>query len=353
MNNNNDKVRVIDLRLIFDKTAQHKKVFFVILPTVLILSYLLILAVPRTYTSSTVMAPELGAAADMSSLGDIASSFGIDLPSGQNVDAISPLLYPDLMNDNGFVTQLFQIQLTTLDGSVQTSYYNYLLHHTDAPWWTKMMVWIRTKVSSPKPAIGLPSKFDPYHLSKLDNDIAGAIRNSVSIMTDKKTGVITITAQSQDPMVSKIIADSTRSLLKSYIINYRTSKARNDVAHYTTLVASAKHDYERVRQSYGAFSDANTDVLLESVRAKQEDLENDMQLKYNAYSALVAQLNAAKTKLQDSTPVFTMIQGAEVPVKASGPKRMVFALGMTLLFAILLTLWYTRDIILTDHALSE
>ena len=87
------------------------------------------------------------------------------------------------------------------------------------------------------------------------------------------------------------------------------------------------------------------DVVLESVKLKQNDLENDMQLKYNTYTTLVAQLKAADAKLQERTPVFTTIQGAEVPVKPSGPKRMLFVLEMFISAFIILSVYVIRDIL--------
>ena len=90
------------------------------------------------------------------------------------------------------------------------------------------------------------------------------------------------------------------------------------------------------------------DVVLESVKLKQNDLENDMQLKYNTYTTLVAQLKAADSKLQEHTPVFTTIQGAEVPVKPSGPKRMLFVIGVTFIICIIITIYSIRDIILAE-----
>jgi uncharacterized protein involved in exopolysaccharide biosynthesis len=56
-----------------------------------------------------------------------------------------------------------------------------------------------------------------------------------------------------------------------------------------------------------------------------------MQLKYNAYTTLNTQMLAAKAKVQERTPVFTVVQGAAVPIKASSPKRMLFVLGMLIL----------------------
>ena len=49
-----------------------------------------------------------------------------------------------------------------------------------------------------------------------------------------------------------------------------------------------------------------------------------MQLKYNTYSAAKNQYDAAKAKLQETIPVFTIIKGAQVPIKPAGPKRMIF-----------------------------
>jgi len=80
-------------------------------------------------------------------------------------------------------------------------------------------------------------------------------------------------------------------------------------------------------------------VVLESYKAKQNDLENDMQLKYNTYSTLNTQLQQAIAKVQENTPVFTVIKGATVPLQPAGPKRMVFVL-MALVFALLATVLY-------------
>ena len=70
--------------------------------------------------------------------------------------------------------------------------------------------------------------------------------------------------------------------MQRYITEYRTNKARHDLQYFKQLTVEAKHEYEKERQLYGSYSDANTDVVLQSFRSKQEDLENDMQLKFNA-----------------------------------------------------------------------
>ena len=72
-----------------------------------------------------------------------------------------------------------------------------------------------------------------------------------------------------------------------------------------------------------------------------------MQIKFNTYNALNTQLQAAKAKVQEKTPAFTIIQGASVPIKPAGPKRMFFVLAM-MFMAFILTIGYIlKDDILT------
>lgn len=330
-----NKEDYIDIRDILGKILSKKKIFLITLPITFVVACLVIVPVPRTYKSTTCMAPEMGNITSNGGIADIASSFGVDLSNIQSTDAISPLLYPDLMNDNKFVTSFFPIKVRTLDGTINCTYYEFLTKYKKSTWYLVPVAFLRKlpKLLSKqeKHNASGKEKFDPYVLSEKDDAICQAIRGNIAIKVDRKTSVISITVQSQDPLVSKIVADSVRTQLQDYITQYRTSKARNDMIYFQKLTNEARAEYVKARQTYGGYADANTDVILESYRAKQEDLENDMQLKYNNYSTMLAQLQAAKAKVQERTPAFTTIQGAEVPIKASGPKRMLFVLGMLFL----------------------
>lgn len=335
---------VIDLRIIFKKIWAKKKIYAIVLPMALVLSCAYILCIPRTYTSSLSLAPELNNSSNLGgTIGSLASSFGIDLGSMETTDAINPMLYPDLMEDNGFVVGLFNIKVATADGSVKCSYFDYLTKHQEYPFWTKGIGSIKKLFAKEEVKAKGGAKMNPYMLSKKQDDVASAIRKGISISIDKKTAVITISTEAQDPLVCKTLADSVKERLQVFITNYRTSKARVDEQYYKTLASEAKSEYERARRLYGSYADANTDVILTSMRAKQEDLENDMQLKYNAYTAMTTQYQAAKAKVQERTPAFTVVKGAAVPIKATGPKRMIFVLGMLILAFILSTLYIIKD----------
>ena len=72
-------------------------------------------------------------------------------------------------------------------------------------------------------------------------------------------------------------------------------------------------------------------MVLQSARTKLIDLENEMQLQYNAYNTIAQQLTAAEAKVQEETPAFTTLQSATVPVQKSGPSRAKMCLIFTFL----------------------
>lgn len=325
------KPEVIDLTIIVKKIWQNKKLFYKTLPIAFVLSCIYIFSLPRYYTSDVKLAPEMENSMGGGTLGSIAASFGFDLSEMQTSDAITPLLYPDLMEDNKFVTDMFSINVANQDGDIKCNYYDYLKKYQKKTWWSYPIKWIKDLFPKDSEAKGAAGKRDPYYLSKKDNSIAEKIRDNVKISIDKKTGVITINVTAQDPLIAKTVADSIMTRLQDFITDYRTSKARVDVEYYKKLAAEAKAEYEKARQRYGSYADANMDIVLESYRAKRDDLENDMQLKYNTYSTMNTQLQAAMAKVQERTPVFTVVKGAAVPIKPAGPKRMIFVAGMLIL----------------------
>lgn len=343
----NKELEVIDLKIIFKKIWAGRKLFYKVLPITFVISCLYILCIPRTYTSSLSLAPELNSSSGIGgTLGSLASSFGFDLDNLETSDAINPMLYPDLMDDNGFIVGLFDIKVKSLDEKISCNYYDYLTKYQDQPFWIIAINSIKNilpKEEDPLAKHGTKEKRDPYILPKAQDDIAEKIRDCISISFDKKTAIISITAKAQDAFIAKTLCDSIKERLQIHITNYRTSKARIDELYYKELMAEAKKDYECSRRLYGAYSDANTDVVLKSFQAKQNDLENDMQLTYNTYSTLVAQYQAAKAKVQERTPAFTIVKGASVAVKASSPKRMIFVAAMLFLAFIITSLYIIKE----------
>ena len=133
MEQNKEKIKQIDVVAITKEMWQHRKLYFMFLPIVFILSCLLIICVPRYYVSTSKLAPELSSY-NSSSLGELASSFGFDSGGNStNGDAIFPELYPDLIASNDFIISLFDVKVKSEDNQINTTYYDYLATKQKSP----------------------------------------------------------------------------------------------------------------------------------------------------------------------------------------------------------------------------
>ena len=107
----------------------------------------------------------------------------------------------------------------------------------------------------------------------------------------------------------------------------------------SAFLEEAKAAYEKSRQKYASFADANSEVVLMSYQSKLEDLENDMQLKFNNYSQTAQQVQKAQAKIQENTPAFTVIQNATVPLKSSSMPRTLMVIIFVFVGVIADALW--------------
>lgn len=339
------KEDVIDLRKVAKKIWLRKKLFFKVLPVVFVVSCVYIVLIPRYYTCSVMLAPEVENPSGSGVLGSLASSFGVNLSQGMTTDAISPMLYPDLMGSMDFMVSLFDVGVTNEEGDLSTNYYDYIRYHQQKSVWSLPMSWVAKLLSLFAKEDGYKGegKVNPFRLTKEQKDVIELMGDKIQCSVDKKTDVITVTVKDQDPLICACMADTVSARLQKFITAYRTNKARVDMEYYEKLTEEAKADYEEALRLYGRLVDANLNVVRKAAELKQTDLENEMQLKYNTYSALNTQFQAAKAKVQERTPAFTTLQCATVPIKPAGPKRMLFVLGMLLLGSVGVAVYILKD----------
>jgi len=309
----------------------HRKLYYKVLPITFVIAAILTLSIPNYYKCTVMLAPELSGNKNTNSLADIASSFGLNLGSkNMGSEALFPTLYPDLMNSVTFRASLFPIKVQREDDSTGVdimTYYDYLKDGQKLPWWSAGVKVVVEAITSlffdEEPDNG---KVNAFKLTKEQFEITKAMKKKIVCDVDKKTLVITIDVEDQDPLICATIADSVQARLQDFITDYRTKKARVDLEYNQKLYAEARNRYEKACRTYASHVDANRNVLFQTARSELTKLENEMNLQYQAYSQVAAQLRLAEAKVQEDTPAFTTLQPATVPVKKTGPKRAIICL---------------------------
>lgn len=280
---------------------------------------------PKSYTAEVVLAPELNSSSIglNSNLADMASNLGIDIGDKKTADAIYPDIYPDIFESPDFILGLFNVQVTTVEGATKT-YKEHLLKDSKAPFWTYPQVYLanlRKKKGSIKVS-GKEKGENSFLISQEDENLCNAIKGLIGCQIDNKTSLITISTTDQDPMVAAIMADTLQKRLQTYITGYRTKKARTDYLYFKKLTDESKARYLKAQQAYAGYADANMDPDLASISTHRDQLENEMQLRYNIYTQTLAQLQQALAKIQERTPAFSIIQNSRMPYRPSSRPRL-------------------------------
>ena len=346
-NNNNKPIMAEDtFYVMFRKLRKSKKQ--IIRNTIIggIIGIAIALGVQKTWTSEVVLAPEMAGENSLGgSVGSLASMVGINL-GASGTDAIYPELYPQIIESTPFIVGLFEVPVTSLDGSISTSYYDYLKNYQTYSWVDYPMIWgkrLMRKLSDilkNNPFKASSDTIDPFYLSRDQFSLVESVRKgAVGAFVNKSDQIITLSVTTQDPLISATLADSVRVRLQEEITAYRTKKARHDMLYYEKLVEESRNSYKKLEHEYATFSDSHQNPFLESIKAKQTDLENQMNIAYTVYSQMVQQYEAAKAKVQERTPSFTTLHPASVSIKPSSTPKIVVAFGWCFLFFFMTCLW--------------
>jgi len=327
----------IDLIELIEKLWNRRKLILKVCGIALIIALVVAFSIPKTYTTTVKLAPELGSAKG-GSMGQLAALAGINLQP-QGMQDLSPDVYPDIMQSTPFLMGLFDVQVKDSKMRIDTTLFIYFAKYQKKAWWSYITnapfkligLFSSKKVEKSRGKTEDSGNLQPLVISRQQSGIMGALKNSINVSVDKKTQVITLSSTMQSPEISALIADTITSYMQNYIIGYRTKKARKDLDFSEYLYQDAKDKYYQAQQAYASYSDENTGIISARYRTTQERLQNEMNLAYGIYNQTAQQLQYAKVKVQDTTPVYTVVEPSVVPLKESGPSWKLIIIGFVFL----------------------
>lgn len=325
----------IDLMEYTRKLWAARKLLLKVAGIAVIVGIVIALSIPKKYTAEVTLSPESGKGGG-SSLSGMAAMLGIGTVNmGGDANALNISMTSDIVSSTPFILELFDTQVKTLDGEMDTTLVAYL-ETESAPWWNMIM-------SLPSKAIGgvmslfVPDKeeeikaINPFQLTPKQKGQVSAIKSIIMAESDKKTGMTKISVTLQDPLVAATLVDTVLVKLQKYITNYRTSKAQEDCKYWEQLYEQRKNEYYEAQEKYAKYSDNNQGVILQSVRIEQERLQNEQSLAFQVFSQVATQLQMSRAKLQEEKPAFAILEPASVPLQPSGTSRKMILVGIVFL----------------------
>ena len=128
----NDK-QEIDWMEILSKIIAIRKTLYKAAGVGVVLGIIIALSIPKQYTVTVTLSPEMGGDKASGGLASLASSF-LGGGSNNNSDALNVTLAPDIVSSTPFILELFNTRVQTLDGEIDTTLVTYL-DEQKGPWW--------------------------------------------------------------------------------------------------------------------------------------------------------------------------------------------------------------------------
>lgn len=343
--NTNSKEMEIDLMEILHKVIVLRKVIYKAAGIGLIIGIIIAISIPKQYTVEVTLSPEMGSTKGGGLSGLAASFLGSGATMSDGTDALNASLSADIVSSTPFLLELSVMEIPASENKKMTL--NTYLDEESSPWWSYIiglpsMVIGGVKslfIKEDEETISDRGNQGTIELSKKESQKIETLKKMIIASVDKKTSMTTVAVTLQNPKVAAVVADSVVGKLQEYIINYRTSKAKEDCIYLERLFKERQQEYYVAQKRYADYMDSHDNIILQSVRAEQERLQNDMSLAYQVYSQVASQLQVARAKVQEEKPVFAVVEPAVVPLNPSGTSKKIYVLAFIFLSVCIVIFW--------------
>ena len=345
--NHNDEEIEIDLIDLLRKVIGIRKKIYKAAGIGLIIGIIVAISIPKQYTVEVTLSPEMGSNKGGGLSGLAASFLGSGVSMGDGTDALNASLSADIVSSTPFLLELSAMDIPVTKNEVMTL--NTYLDEESSPWWSYVIGLPGMAIGGVK-ALFIEEDEDEtifsdkasqgaIELSKKESKKIETLKKMIIASVDKKTSMTTVSVTLQSPKVAAVVADSVVKKLQEYIIDYRTSKSKEDCLYLEKLFKERQQEYYAAQKKYADYMDSHDNIILQSVRAEQERLQNDMSLAYQVYSQVASQLQVARAKVQEEKPVFAVVEPAVVPLYPSGTSRKVYVLAFIFLSVCIVISW--------------
>ena len=258
---------------------------------------------PRTFTSGSVFMPQTRSAA--SSLSGLAATLGFTLPSTESGQ--TPAFYADLIESRSIL------------GAVVDSQFEY--RTAEGPARGTLVEIYRSKGDTPA----------------LRRDAAiRRLRDEVEASTVQKTGVVELDVTAEHPVLAQQINQRLIDLVNEFNLRTRQSQAAKEREFTERRLGEVRQELRTTEDRLQNFLQRNRDYTNSPELTFQvERLQREVSMRQEVFTTLAQAYEQAKIEEVRDTPVITVVQTPELPVRPDSRWLVVKAL-LGLLLGLLL-----------------
>lgn len=284
---------------------------------------------PKEYSASTKLLPyRTGSGAG--ALSGLAGLAGIRLPTGSADQTITADLYPVIARTLDFRISVAEAPLRFATTGQPVSMITYFkAHRPILDVVSGLISDLRYSVVSASTgekdsrtstitgANGAPLRvFDREYLK-----IVQDLDKRLLVNIDKKTSVISITGVMPSPYAAADLVETASQRLMQRIIDYEAKKAAEQLRFIEEQYNQARSRYQQSQQNLAVFADRNRSLVSPLAQIERDRLQSEFNVAFEVYQQLSGELQLARIKKNQDTPVFTVLEQVTVPNQRSSPRR--------------------------------
>lgn len=287
------------------------------------------LTMQRKYTVKTVMVPQMNSSGS-SSLSSLASLAGFDLSSATSGSEISPLIYPQIVSSVPFRMELLYTPLhfekvdRPVDMMTYSQEYAKLTLSEALKEYTIGLPFLVLKAIRGEKVIVLPDSTSkgpkPLVITEEEGEMLEKIGESVSLVVDRKEGFLTLTVRGIEPIQTAELAMKAQQLLQDEVIRLQTEKAQSDLDYIQARYDEAKAEAELYQERLAVITDRSQSMTTTRDRIERDRIQSKYTIANSIYTEMAKQLEQSKMQVKKDTPVFTIIQPVQIPIKSSNSR---------------------------------
>lgn len=307
------------------------------------------LVTPSQFTTSTKMVPQSSGGNQKvgGGLSSLASMAGISLNMNQTSSELLPQTYPQIVQSVPFQLKLMQTRFDFSDVDKPVTLLEYYTEYSKPGVLSVIKKYtiglygvisqaIKGQKNSGKEEMKIGNTIK---LTKEQETVRKIISENISLEINDKDGFIQLNSSFHEADLSAQVAQKAQELLQQYITNFKVEKASEQLNFIDERYKEKKKEFQEAQAALAAFRDRNKNVTSAMALTEQERLQNEYQLAFEVYSNLAQQLEQARIKVKEDTPVFSVIQPVTVPQEPTKPNRKVILIIWIFLGGIIAIGW--------------
>jgi len=304
-----------------------------------IFGFLLALITRKEYTATTVMVNQTESSLTGSNgIEGIAAMVGFDLRSMETGNELMPEDYPDFIESLSFQYSLMHTPLTWKRFDKPVSFFEYydqyykpgvfkVIRKYTIGLPRVIVDWIgggKNKNLTPAPGSGANGKLK--YLTDNELWVRYLLIDNLELTLNPGNNFITLEATVPDPVAAAELARIAQELLQEKITELKINKARTNLEFTQKLYEEKKDGFMAAQDRLAKFRDQNAYLGSEQARKEEEILQSEYQIAFSVYSEMATELETARIRVKEDTPIFSVIEEVTVPNKESFPKKEMFIL---------------------------